>query len=440
LKTSDNKQLRALAAADYRKNPPAIQSVEKLVLHRPEISQLSNQIPVFETRLGSQEALRLELVFASGRAYEEKWLSSRLTARMLREGTQNQTAAQIANTFDFYAGTWLMPVNQDFVTVGMYCLTKHFDQLLPLIAEILQAPVFPEKEIKTYTQNSAKDLQIDLTKNDVVAYRKITEYIFGENHPYGYSSTPDDYNAILSEDLKKFHKTHFVPENCQIFVGGKTNDAILQKIEQYFGKTPPTNAPKPSYVHPFDVQPREGSKNIRLKHTEKSTQTAIRIGRRFGKRTHPDYVAFYMLNIVLGGYFGSRLMSNIREKKGYTYNIYSNIDLMLEDGYFYISSEVGNAFVAKTLKEIYSEIEILKTELVPETELQMVKNYILGNMLNTIDGAFAVMNVVKSLQTEGLSFDMFENFIMQIRQTTSEEIRQMAQKYLNRADLFEVII
>jgi zinc protease len=418
-----------------RKLPPAIHEVTELILPTPSVYTLDNGIKVYETCLGTQDIMKVEVLFLSGRPHEHKRLVSRATSRMLREGTASYTSAQLAEQIDFYAGTIQTPVNLDMAGIVMYCMTKHFPKLLPLLAEMVQVPAFNEKELDTFVENSIQHLMVDLSKNDVIAYRKITELMYGENHPYGYNSMAENYRALTREDLLRHHNAHFTADNCLIFVSGKTDEGILNLLNQHLGQQKTNSAHKYPPLSIPDIKPEK----VKLKNPD-TLQSAIRIGRRFGNRHNPDFNGFFILNTLLGGYFGSRLMTNIREQKGYTYGIYSALDLMHYDGYFYISSEVGNSFVKKTLTEIYKEMEKLQKEPVKPEELKMVRNYILGNMLNMIDGPFAVSDVIKSFVTEGVNFEEFQQFVKTALTITPEELQHLAQKYFNKEDMFEVIV
>ena len=418
-----------------RKIAPPIHEVTSLVLPTPSVSRLDNGIPVYETRLGTQDIMKIEVVFQAGRIHEHKRLVSRATSRQLREGTKTYTSAQLAEEIDFFAGTVQTPISLDTGSILMFCMTKHFAQLVPILAEIVQQPTFPQQELTTFAENNIQALAIDLTKNDVIAYRKITELIYGENHAYGYNSTPDDYRALTPDDLKKHHQDLYTADNCQIFLSGKTDETILKLVNQYFGQSKTVSIKNNNLLSILKQTPQK----IKVK-TADTIQAAIRIGRPFGNRTNPDFNGFTVLNTILGGFFGSRLMTNIREKKGFTYNIYSSVDMMHHDGYFYISSEVGNVFVKKAVTEIYRELEILQNDLVGNAELKMVQNYLLGNMLNMIDGPFAVSDIVRTMITEGMPLSNFADLIETIKHITPQNLRDLAQKYFNPNDMFEVIV
>jgi zinc protease len=418
-----------------RKIPPPIHPVTSLDLPTPSVTQLDNGIPVYAIRLGTQEIMKMEVVILRGRPYEHKRTVSRATSRLLREGTPKYSSAAIAEEMDFYAGTFSTPVHMDTANLILFCLTKQFKNLLPLVAEMLLQPTFPQHELNTFIENNVHRLAVDLSKNDVVAYRKITELMYGEDMPYGYSSTADDYRNLTPDDLRRHHTENYTAENIQIFLSGNFDDSILTLLNQYLGKIPKAT----TLITPKTVAIRQKPQQIRLKNPE-SMQSSIRLGCPMGNRKQVDYAAFFVLNTILGGYFGSRLMSNIREEKGYTYNIYSSQDLMFEDGYFYIASDVGNKFVDKTLTEIYREMEKLQNDLVGEEELSMVRNYLLGNLLTMVDGPFAVGEVVRTFVTEGMPFSEWESFVNTIRNIQPTEIRDLAQRYLKKEAMFEVVV
>ena len=162
--------------------------------------------------------MKIDIVILSGRPEEHKRLTSRATSRQLREGTASFNSAEIAQQLDFWAGTLKMPVGLDTSNIKLYCMTKHFPKLLPLFAEIIQQPTFPQQELDTFVENNIQNLAVELTKNDVIAYRTITELAYGADMPYGYNSMPDDYRALTSEDLKQFHRNHYTSDNMLIFL------------------------------------------------------------------------------------------------------------------------------------------------------------------------------------------------------------------------------
>ena len=417
-----------------RKKQPKIYEVKDLKLPPVQLFHLDNEIPVYIVNLGLQEVVKIEIVFQAGRPFETTRLASRATGSLIKEGTFSLSSAEIAEKVDFFGGSISTPSGMDTSNVVLQCLTKHFNQLLPLFAEMIQTPAFSQKELDTFIENNIQGLQVELSKSDIVAYRQITENIFGKEHPYGYNSDEMLYRNLQRSSLVEHHEANYHAGNCTIFISGKINDEMLKSLNIYFGKMPKKEK---KVILPSVISTKPTQVFIEKKD---SSQTAISIGRRLFPRNHEDFNAFFVLNTILGGYFGSRLMENIREEKGYTYNIYSTSEPMLYDGYFYISTEVGNEYLAATKEEIYKEISILQNDLVDKKELKMVKNYLLGNILTMVDGPLNVAEIVKSYVTEGLPYSNFENIVDVIRAISSEQLRDLACKYLQKDDLWEVVV
>jgi predicted Zn-dependent peptidase len=427
-----------------RKSAPLIHEVRNLVLPHPQVFQLDNGVPVYVLDFPGQEIVKIEAVFRAGRPEEDKRIVARATSRLLREGTASRTGAEIAEHIDFYGGSLSVPTNLDTANFLLFSLKKYAAELIPVFAELLQEPAFPETELEIFKQTSVQELLVELEKVEVLAYRKITELIFGEHHPYGYNSVPEDYAALERADLQRFFDHWYTPSNLLLFASGRVDDEVLKLLNQHLGqnKKAPPLAPRPSsLISPnFKLQTPNSklqTPNSKLPHPG-SLQTAIKIGRRTFNRRHPDFNGLFVLNTILGGYFGSRLMMNIREKKGFTYNIYSTLDAYLHDGCFYIATEVNPDKADATVKEIFSEMKKLRSKPVGDDELSMVRNYLLGMLLNGLDGPLNTSDVVRSLITEELSYDTFDALVGTIRHITPAQLQAIAERYLQPEDFWTV--
>ncbi|MCC6460112.1 MAG: insulinase family protein [Saprospiraceae bacterium] len=418
-----------------RKTTPVIHDIGRLALPHPEVVRLDNGIPLYVLDFPEQEILKVEAVYRAGRPEERRRLASRATARMLREGTTRRSGADIAEYIDFYGGSVSVPTNLDTANVLLFSLRKYAAELLPVFAELLQEPVFPESELDTFKRTSVQELQVDLDKEEVLAYRRVTELIFGEAHPYGYNSVVEDYAALQRDDLLSHFQNWYVPANCRLFVSGRADAAVLDLLNQHLGQLQRSGA-KPVALAP------EAERTPVAEHIKRpgSLQTAIKIGRRLFARNHPDYNGVYVLNTILGGYFGSRLMTNIREKRGYTYNIYSSADALLFEGCLYIATEVKKGKAAVTIREIFSEMQRLRDTPVGDEELTMVRNYLLGMLLNGLDGPLNTSDVIKTLVTEDLPLDAFDGLVQTIRTITPEQIQYLANRYLHPDDFWVVTV
>jgi zinc protease len=418
-----------------RKIAPPIKAIENIILPRPEVVTLDNGVAVHIISSGTQKVLKVEVIFRAGRPHEHGKLLSRATAGLLKEGTRDRSSVVIAEDIDFYGGSITSPFSIDASCAALHCLTKHFSDLLPIFSEILTQADFPQKELETYIENNKQALTVELTKNDVIAYRKITEYMYGADHAYGYNSDAATYDALRRDDVLEHYKAHYHAGNMTIIVSGLVDDSHIALINSYLGKV----EAKPQSPSRFTAIAEVVPQKIKIQHDD-TLQTAIKIGRRLFTKSHPDYAGMYVLNTILGGYFGSRLMMNIREDKGYTYNIYSTLEAMQYDGYLYIATEVSNEFVEATKAEIYKECALLQQKLVGKAELEMLRNYLLGAFLTTIDGAFNVSDVVKTYIAEDLPISLFDDLVNTVKTITSADIRRLARKYLNPEDLWEVVV
>ena len=418
-----------------RTTPPNIKKIDTLKLPEVEKASLSNGMPIYLIEMGTQEVVKIEFAFYAGRPYEKSPLAGRATASLIKEGSRKFTSENIAEQFDYYGCTLSIPTNLDTSNLIFYSLNKHLPSVLPILADVLQSPSFIQSELENFQKRNIQRLAEDLTKNEVLSYREITELIFSPQHPYGYNSDADMYRNINRSDLIKHHQHCYNAQNGAIFVSGKITPDIINMIDDYFSEAIPVGIPAQGHFPKVVSTPIE--KQIKRKD---SLQASIRIGRRLFNRAHPDYQGMYVLNNILGGYFGSRLMTNIREDKGYTYNIYSMIDAMNEDGYFYIGTEAGANFTNETLQEIYKEVRLLQAEPVNDEELEMVRNYLLGNFLTMLDGPFNVSEVVKTLIMEKLPLSSFVSLVKTVQQISASQLQLLAQKYLNKEDMYQVVV
>ncbi|WP_010602546.1 M16 family metallopeptidase, partial [Pedobacter agri] len=323
---------------------------------------------------------------------------------------------------------------QDQSTVTLYSLNKHLASVLPIVKNVLSDSQFPQHELDLYIQNQKQKLQVNLQKNDILSRKEFAHSLFG-NTAYGVDIQAKHYDELKREDLVDYFKAAYTPNNCTIIVSGKFDEESLNLLNQQFGNN---WASCDAVVNKFTFE--DSNKQYVYKERPEAIQSAIRIGKIAVNRKHEDFPGLQILNTVLGGYFGSRLMNNIREDKGYTYGIGSGISSLQDAGYLFIATEVGAEVCADALIEIYKEIELLKTELVGEEELTLVKNYMLGSMLGSLENIFSHADKFKNLHFFGLDYDYYDRYINKVKSITAEEIRDLAKKYLTTEEFTEVVV
>lgn len=415
---------------------PKIHPITQLPKLRYEQYTLANGVPVYEVRSGTLEVIKLELVFKAGRWYEQHKLQARATALMLREGTASFNSKQISELTDFYGATFRIDEGFDTVSISIYCLKKHLGQLLPLLGELLSAPQFPQQELVDFSKRSRQRLLVDLEKNDTLAYRQFTELLYGPSHPYGYNSFPENYDLLPNIALKPHFDAHYHAGNCFVLLAGHIDDEIRQMVAQCLE----TNLAKskPALQPSHEVSCSAPS----LYHTPRpdSQQAALRLGRPLFGRHHPDYHGMYVLNTLLGGYFGSRLMTNLREDNGFTYGIYSSLDTMLQGGYFMIGAEVGHEVKDAALTEIFKEVQQLRDEPADKEELEMVRNYLMGQFLTALDGPFNTSEVLKELHLHGFNHQHIEELAETVLNIQPQQLQHLAQQYLDPESFITVAV
>jgi zinc protease len=420
-----------------RSVPPPLKSITDFSFKHIEKATLDNGIPVYYLNAGVQDVVKVELIFRNTAFNRSQPLLYSAANRLMSEGTSRHSAQQLAEMVDYYGSYYETEQSTDQCSVILHTLNKHLENTLPVIHEIITDAIFPEKELSVYIQNNKQRLAVENEKVGSLARRKFSEIIFGSAHGYGYFVTPEDYDKLSKDELLKFHRSHYVSNHCTIIVSGKVETGVLHQLNNIFGKADwmKGNGMTP-VVSPF--QP--SAEKVNYLERPDAIQSAIRIGKPMFNKTHPDYAGMQVLNTVLGGYFGSRLMKNIREEKGYTYGIGSAAVSMMQGGYFFIASEVSADVCASALEEVYKEIEILKSQPVPAEELQMVKNYMLGSFLKSIDGAFNLSDRWKGILFYNLGYDYYDRFIRIVKSITSEEIMHLAQEYFQRESLYELVV
>jgi predicted Zn-dependent peptidase len=321
--------------------------------------------------------------------------------------------------------------------VSVSGLTKFLPQLLPVIKELVTDAVFPEEELAIFKQNSKQRLSVNLKKCDFVAGRLIDSYVYGPEHPYGCFYNAEDYDALNREDLISFYKQYYQHGNCIIFVSGKLPANIEELLNANFG-TLPLTAWKPNTVS--NVPNPSAQKKYRIENDKAGVQGAIRIAAPFPGRKHPDFIKVLFLNNLFGGFFGSRLMSNIREEKGYTYGIYSYLQNHLQDTAWLISTEAGKDVCEATVKEVYIEMQKLRDEAIDEEEISLVRNYMIGTILGDLDGPFQIMGRWKNIILNGLDADYFVKTIETVKTITAAELQALAKKYLQPEHFYELVV
>jgi len=414
---------------------PESKQVNDINFIAPQKQELNNGIKVFTINAGKQELVRIEFVFENVNWQESKPLQAIAVSHLINNGTKTLSAREIADKVDYYGAFLQTDYGADQSSIKIYTLNKHLAAVLPIVWSILNESVFPQEELDLFKQNQQQSLKVSLQKNDFIARKNFAHAIFGQS-TYGSSIELEDYQAIERAELTSYFSAAYKPENCTVFVAGKFEAAEFDLLNSIFGKDWDNH--ESSTVNKFSFGSHE--KGELFIERPDAIQSAIRMGTLSINRTHPDFAGFQVMNCLLGGYFGSRLMANIREDKGYTYGIGSAIVSMKDAGYFFIATEVGADVCTSALTEIEKEISLLKSELVSSEELDLVRSYMLGSMLGSLENAFSHADKFKNIYFSGLGYDYYDNYIRTVKTITAADLMALANRYLITDDFVKVVV
>ena len=400
---------------------------------KPVFHTLKNSMPFTGLHDKNMTLLRLDIRLKAGSYFQQKQAVSQATIKLLPEGTLSLSGDKIAEMLDYAGAYYEISPERDFVSFSVYFPKSATQTVLPIIGTLFTEATFPKDKIEILKNNLKRNLAVNLEKTSYLAYAKFAACAFGENHPYGVSLQMEDIDRLERDDIVDFYQNYFHAGNIRLFAAGNIDDELLKILENTFGNIP--------HKEPA-VQ-----KNIPIESTEKkvivqkdnTVQSSICIGKRLFSYTHPDWAAMSVLTTILGGYFGSRLMTNIREDKGLTYGIYSYMSSLQQDGLFLIRADVNKENVQEATDEIYKEIQKLSDSPIPQEELDLVKNYLFGSLLRNFDGIFMQIDRSILLSDYHLSLSYWEHYIEVVRNINVQELQELAKTYLKPKSMIEVV-
>jgi zinc protease len=396
---------------------------------------LKNGVEVYTIDAGAEEVLSVEWVFYAGNWFEDQNLVAASANFLLKNGTTGKTAFQLNEHFEYYGSYLNRACYNETATVSLHCLNKHISELLPVVRELLTDSILPEEELAIYQQNMKQRLKVNLKKSDFIAGRIIDTYLYGEQHPYGKFTKEEDFNTLNRQQLLDFYDRYYRRGKFVVFIAGKLPANLEPLLNEHFGDLGNNDVK----MQPIESK-RSSERQFRVTNDKDGVQGSIRIARNFPNRHHPDFLKVQVLNSLFGGFFGSRLMSNIREDKGYTYGIHSFLQNHIHESAWMISTEAGKDVCEAAIKEVYKEMKDLREELVDEEELLLVRNYMMGGILGELDGPFQIIARWKNIILNGLDESYFYNSINTIKTISAEELQALAQKYLQPDDFYELVV
>ena len=401
---------------------PDLQSINKVDFIKPTIYDITSEVKLFFMKDVANETTRFDLYFDAGNIRHGKGIPAFVNGLLL-SGTEEKSSTQINNEIDALGGFMESGLSAETAVITMYCLRENVLPILHVLANAIDNLAFFENEVTELLADKKQSFLMNMEKVSYLSQRAFQQRLFHSSEVYSTVATEDFYENVSIKDLKKFFEEYYKNGLTKVVVVGNIEQDAIDEIIDTVGK----------WVKTGQGEFEASIKNLPGQyHVEKenAVQTAIRLGKILFNKTHEDYNDFMVLNTILGDYFGSRLMSNIREDKGYTYGIGSMVAEYNNIGYFMIATEVGKEVKDATLKEIKFEIERLQTELIEEDELELIKNYLLGQLLKSADGPYSMMDLYLSAETHGLDFEFYNKAIKDLHAVTPQRLQDLAKKYL----------
>ena len=412
---------------------PEYSKAQTIDLIVPQRIKLTDKIDLYWLDETQDDTVKLDMTWDAGSKYQSKKLTASFTNALLLAGTTTQSANQISEQIDFQGGYVSQDLDKDQGGVTLYGLSNKMDAIFDVFTKSFNHAIFPESEVEKLIDIRKNNYKISIEKVSTLCRMEFNKHIFGENNQYGQVAELSDFDNVSAKDLQDFYKRIYLDTKPTLFLVGKVEQPFIDKLKTWAESL---GTSIPTYSNDNFTQ-KKGRINVKKKD---AIQTSIRIGSLMINKRHNDYYKFQVLNTILGGYFGSRLMANIREDKGYTYGIGSGLSVLDDSAYFFVSTEVANDVVDDTIKEIYIEIEKLKNEYISKNELKKVKNYLLGEFLRGADGSIAMMENFKNIYFNNLSEDYYTDFIAAINNVTAKQLKDLANKYWDKDEFLEVLV
>lgn len=408
------------------------------MIQRPEIKPIGMpRIPQYTTRTtevgaplyslhnSSQGVVRVSFVFRAGTSYQSAPFSASTVVNTLSEGTQNHSGREIAESLDFLGSYYDANIDRDWAVVTFCSLKKFAAETLDIAEEVILRPTFPEKEIRSYCAKRKEQLHVQRSKPDQLSREIFGKALFGEEHPYGITSSEESYDDITPAILHEFYLAHYNSASAFAVICGDFGEEEERRVAEILEGLPSGTMPKRNIPEPTPTP-------LVREHIGGAVQSSIKIGLPLFPRTHPDFIPMQILATALGGYFGSRLMQNLRERNGYTYGAYAAMINLDRSGYFVMSADVAGDHTDDAIGEMFGELERIAYEPMSEEELELVRKTIVGDALRVFDGPFGAADVTIENIQNGEKNDYTERFLAEVDTITPEKLREVAERYLQK--------
>jgi predicted Zn-dependent peptidase len=408
-----------------RTKPPKSYLLDDLTLADVQLTELSSGVKLHILADDTNPVIKVDIFFPTGKCEESIAGAATLCGKLMMEGTLSYSSSELQETLDHYGAHADVAVGYDETTFSMVCLKEYFTTLLPLLKSVITEPLFDDKDFEKLKFQMIQKAKVNNGKNGYLATKALRKQLL-KGSPYALVADENSLAEVSIDDVKSFYANNFSVKP-QIIIAGEIDKDVESRIEDLFGIL--------TFKDEFDSRDFKLDPNYETHEIKRegSVQASIRLASLSIDKSHPDYFKLAIANEMLGGFFGSRLMKNIREDKGYTYGIYSTIINYRGLSYHIIGADVKLDAVDDAIHECRKELDNMQSSLVSEDELSTLKNYLLGKLAGNLDTIFSQSDNYKSKVSEGVDYqEYFDNYVKTIRSISAEDIREISAKYFSQ--------
>ena len=425
------------AVVAQKQTPPEGGKPRDFVLPQKQQFKLPNGMEVTLVPFGAIPKVSVNLVVRVGNLNEKEsqvWLAD-IVGDLMKEGTTSRTAEQVDKEASGMGGDVNVNVGAEMTTISGDVLSEFGPNLVHLIGDIVMNPLLPESELARLKKDRVRQLSVSKTQPQNLAMEEFRRLLYPD-HPFGrVFPTQENLEKLTIADAQKFYKENFGAQRAAIYIAGKFDpkamEAAVRATFEAWAKGPAvyTNIPKPLAKKSFGLVERPGA-----------PQSTVYVGLPVANPIDKDYIKLAVTNSLLGGSFASRITSNIREKKGYTYSPFSQISSRYRDAYWVEIADVGTDVTGPALKEIFAEVKQLSTEPPPEDELKGIQNYMAGTFVLQNSTRQGIIGQLANLNLHGLPESYLTNYVKNVFAVTPADVMHTTQKFIRPDDMTLVIV
>ncbi|MBN2571268.1 MAG: insulinase family protein [Ignavibacteriales bacterium] len=401
-----------------------------------ESFQLDNGLKVFVIEDNKQPTVGVYLIEDRDPILEGEYAGYvSIAGQLMMTGTKTRTKAQIDEEIDFIGGYLYTYPSGAYV----YGLKKHSEKLFELLADVVLNPIFPQEELDKLKKQTLSGLAVQKNQPGYIVQNVRKVILYGKDHPYGEIQTEETITKITVDKCKEFYNTYFSPNISLVaIVGDITKDEAKDLMQKYFGNWQKRDVPKLDYKKVKAPLVRK----VCIVDRPNSVQSSIRVCQPVDLLIGSEDVikADVMNEILGGGLFSARLISNIREDKGFSYGAYSSLAADKLVGHFTASCETSNETTDSTITEFLTEMKRIRDEKVTDNELQTIKNFMNGSFARSLEQSETIANFALTIERYNLPKDYYKNYLKNLEAVTIDDVHQMANKYLNPNKVYVVVV